>query len=607
MYPGTIVNWHDQSFRNQETPIQDIDNKALFMVVSSFDKGPEKLMEVEGEEFNKLFGKMLFSKHGQNAIQAQRIIDAGGRLLVNRVCADDATIANLILTATVSSSESQKVDEEGNPIYLDQNGEETTEITENPVNVKSTSIKWEASSVAGCKTFEDVEDKALELLDEEAGTFPVLIFVDNGRGLSKKAVRLIPDYNTSKGIGKMFYTATVFEGTTAQESVSITFDPTVIYNNVAYGLDSETMVQVKGQVLEAAYDAYVSYIAKALEMEEEDVRNFDLIYGYNAKGNVIEGLVMDEESIDLNTSYGIELKEGTNGAFGDKPVGTEAWAEAMRKVWAGEVTDEVWDVDQHKVAAICDANLPLTVKEAIAKFVTFREDCVFFRDLGLNLNSFLAIKQAYNNITTKNKFIVDYSTSYMVRDKITKKKIPVTMMYDFVECLVNHFDTGAHNPLAGTVNRFILKEAIKGTLSYNPIKTPAVNQKQAMDDLKVNYAIFEEDNCVVQSLYTSQEENSQLSYVNNVLGIQEVIRAVRTACPKNRFSLVTGTDMTSYAKAVNNVLKGFVNNFDVLRFVYTRDDLKASQKIFYASIEFAFHQWAQTEIFDVYAINNIEG
>ena len=66
----------------------------------------------------------------------------------------------------------------------------------------------------------------------------------------------------------------------------------------------------------------------------------------------------------------------------------------------------------------------------------------------------------------------------------------------------------------------------------------------------------------------------------------------------------TSTDLQTYATAVNNVLANYTNNFAQLNFKYTQDDLKASQKIFYASIEFAFLGWAQTEIFDVYAINN---
>ena len=124
-----------------------------------------------------------------------------------------------------------------------------------------------------------------------------------------------------------------------------------------------------------------------------------------------------------------------------------------------------------------------------------------------------------------------------------------------------------------------------------------------MDEIRVNYALFEDNNCVVQSCYTSQEKYTQLSHGCNVLSIQRVLRAVRTACPSQRYSLSTNTDLQNYALAVNIVLSNYTTNFATLNFVYTQDEMKANQKIFYASIEFAFLGWAQTEIFDIYAIN----
>ena len=603
MYPGTFFNWYDQSAVNTSADANVIDNSPLFMVVSSFDKGPEKFLETSGPEFNSLFGTMSFDRHGQNAIQTQRIIDAGGRIFVKRVCADDATLANIVFVAHVNTTENQKVDEDGNLIYLDEAGEETTVDTGNPVMNSSASIKWEAVGITGCSTPNEVKEKALELLDEDNGIYPLLVFTENGRGKSGKAIRLIPDYNTSKGIGTMFYTATVFEGTSVVEAVPATFDPEIIYSNNSYSITQGLMKQVESYTIESVYESYVTKIAEALGIEASVARSYDLIYGYTFKGASIEGLTVDAESIDLNSEYGIELQQGSNGSFGDAPVNTPEWTEAIRKVYAGEVSDEVWDVDQHKVAAICDANFPVVVKNEIAKFVNFRKDCVFFRDLGLDLTTFLQIQHAYNNNDIRSYFIADYGTSYEVKDPGSKRNIKVTMMYDFVECLVSHLANAPYNPLAGTVNSFILKEAIKGTINYTPIITPSVNQKQAMDDIRVNYAIFEDDNCVVQTLYTSQEKHTELSYVNAVLAIQQVARAVRTACPKNRYSLVTNNDLSSYAKAVNNVLSAFSGNFARLEFNYTKDPLKVTQKIFYATIKFAFHQWAQTEIFDIYAIN----
>lgn len=603
MYPGTFFNWYDQSTINTSADANVIDNSPLFMVVSSFDKGPEDFREISGPKFNSLFGTMSFERHGQNAIQTQRIIDAGGRIFVKRVCADDATLGNVVFVAHLNPAENQKVDGDGNLIYLDEAGEETTVDTGNPVMISSASVKWEAVGITNCTTMEEVKTKALELLDEDAGVYPLLVFADNGRGKSKKAIRLIPDYNTSKGIGAMFYTATVFEGTSVAEAVPATFDPEIIYSNNSYSITKGLMEQVQSCTLEAVYEAYVAKIAEALGLDVKVVRSYDLVYGYTYKGASIEGLTVNAESIDLNSEYGIELQQGSNGSFGDAPVNTPAWTEAIRKVYAGEVSDEVWDVDQHKLAAICDANFPITIKDEIARFVNFRKDCVFFRDLGLDLTTFLQIQHAYSENSIRSYFIADYGTSYEVKDPGSKRNIRVTMMYDFVECLVNHLASAPYNPLAGTANSFILKEAIKGTINYTPIVTPSVNQKQAMDDIRVNYAIFEDDNCVVQTLYTSQEKYTELSYVNAVLAIQQVARAVRTACPKNRYSLVTNNDLSSYAKAVNNVLSAFSGNFARLEFSYTKDPLKVSQKIFYATIKFAFHQWAQTEIFDLYAIN----
>lgn len=605
MYPGTIFNWYDLSYFEQAPNPVDIDNKPLFMVVSSFDRGTEDLVEVYGSEFDAIFGKMSFERHGQNALQAKRIIDAGARLLVKRVCAEDATIANLVLCATVKAEEKQKVDAEGNPLFLEADGvTETTTDTGTPANEKTTTIKWEASSISGCKSFADVCTEAEKLFDEEAGVFPLFVFSDNGRGTSNKAIRLIPDYNTSKGIGKMFYTIGVYEGTTSLETQPMTMDPSVIYAGTSYALDKTTCVQVEGKVLEHVYDAYVELIAENLGIDVATAKSYDLVYGYSFKGAAVPGLTVDSESIDSNADYGIDMKEGSNGEFGEKPVNTPAWVEAIRAVYAGEVTDEVWDVDQHKICAICDANFPQTIKDAIAEFVMFREDCMFFRDYNTGISTYTEIYEKFMAQKHRSWFISDYATTYQIKDPVTMRNIEVTCMYDLVECLVNHFDAGPHTPMAGIVNSFILKSAIKGTVNFTPIITPKANQKQAMDDIRVNYAIFQEDQLVMQTQYTSQEPYTQLSFGNNVLAIQEVARAVRTACPKNRYTFSNSLDMTAYSKAVNNVLSNFTSNFDVLEFEYTQDKLRATQKIFYASIRFAFGTWAQTEIFDLFAINN---
>lgn len=574
MYPDTIFNWHDLSEIGTQEQAVVVDDAPLFMQVFSADKGTEDLVEISGNDFTAMYGTMSFSRHGQSAIQAKRIIDAGGRLYAKRVVAKDSTLANVVLCANVTATDG------------------------------GVSVKWTSQSITGCTSYDEVVEQA-KALYVEGSVYPLFIYTENGRGVSNKSVRLNPDYATSKTVGATLYTLVVYEGAKIVEQTTISLDPAMIYANTAYHLDKYTTVQVSGLVDEVVYENYLTFMADAMALEPEVARKYDLVYGYTNSGSTIEAFALDQESVDLDAENGIALAEGSNGAFGDAPVGTDAWAEAIADVFYGNFSDEVWDVDAHKIALVIDANYPESVKKAIYEFVEFRKDCCYLRDYGLGLKTFIEIEAAYQKYATMhNYFTADYVTSYLVKDPETKKNIEVTMLYDMAPLMVTHISKNPYAPMAGTANGFVLSEAIKGTVSFTPVNTKKINYKSAIEELHVNYAIFEDNKCVAQLCYSSQDPYTQLSFINNVVAIQRVLRAVRTACPKQRYTLSTTDDLSNYAKAVNDVLSNFVTNFSTLNFVYTHDPLKARQKIFYASIEFAFLNWAQTEIFDVYAINN---
>lgn len=607
MYPGSKVNWYDQSGIQTPEP-QSVDNRALFLTASSFDKGPEELIRVYGDEFYSLFGHSIsFKKHGQVAIQAANIIDAGGELLIKRIVADDATLANIVFVATLASTTVQAKDDDGNLLYLDTDGNPTTEVTDEiMVENNGTGVTWSAVSIENCYSYEQVVEEALKLFDADAKTFPVIIVTDNGRGVSSKAIRIAPTSEVSASMGVEFYDVSVYEGATRLESISATLNSTV-FKNVNYGLEEHSSKQVKFHVDENVFDAFVDVVAEATSLERAEVLKLNLINMTTVKGLSVDGISVSTDSIDMSVTYGVGMTGGTNGEFGDAPVNTTAWEEALVEFYSGNVTNEIYDLDEFKICAVVDACYPYPVKEAIAALATFREDFTYFRDMCFDAVSYATTVSVKNDkFVTNNKFIVDYMTWYQIYDPMTKRRIKVTMMYDFAACLVNAFNVGIHVPTAGIANGFVLQNPIKGTVNFIPRITPTVNQKQMMDDLRVNYAIFYEDRCVVQSLYTSQEAFTQLSFANNVLAIQEVIRAVRTSCPKKRYTFIDDSDFSEYAEHVNNILKEFRSNFETLKFVYQQDNLLANQKIFYACIKFAFKDWAQSEIFDVYAINREE-
>ena len=120
MRPGTIINWYDQSEQSTVADIQSYDSYPLFLTAFSADRGPEDMRIVKGQDFFKLYGSDIsFEKHGQPLLQAANIANNGGRLLVKRVVADDATLANLAVVAKVKSVQVQKVDADGKPLYED--------------------------------------------------------------------------------------------------------------------------------------------------------------------------------------------------------------------------------------------------------------------------------------------------------------------------------------------------------------------------------------------------------------------------------------------------------------------------------------------------------
>ena len=636
MYAGTIFNWHDNSAFEVETTSPIASNQPLFMVVAPFDKGPENLMEIDSRNFNSIFGKSDFDRFGQISLEAQNIIDAGGRLLIKRVCAYDSTLANMVLCAKVSVSEA----------------------TETAGAV--TTVSWVVKSTDSAKTFAEVEAYAKSLRQNDDSLYPLFVFTDNGRGTSNKAMRIIPDYDTSKGLVKMLYKLNIYEGTTLTESISITLDPDYIFDNENYGLTESRNVQISGKVIPSIYEEFIDLMIQKIpfvstnltdEEKREIAKSYDLIFGYTYTGEsffapgtaiTLKWDFTSDGTMDPNASYGIPFSfkdttndniacPGNNGQYTDSPATEEHGyvyndiaavymgyngnngADPTEGIESTETIDEVWDVDSHKLFCVPDANFPDIVKTAIKDFVDFRKDCMFFRDIcvadqdGKLYNNLNSIKQRYNDLTgsvTQSYFTSDFLTSYEIEDPNTKKNIRVTALYDIVTCLTrNYINNGPFAPVAGSYNGYILDSAIPGTINYVPIITPTVNQKQAIDDLRLNYAIFEEGRCVVQSAYTSQKKNTQLSFTNNVLSIQEVARVVRKTCPRNRFRLITGSDMSEYARAVTRVLEGYQSYFDLLEFTYTEDKLRAVQKIFYAQINFSFNNWAQTEIFDLFALS----
>ena len=616
MYPGLVFNIDDQSDISKISTEEKV-TAPLFMQVFTADKGTEDLAIWYGKDFFKQYGDISFARHGQPLAQAANAITSGAQVLCKRVVAPDSTLANTIVNAKLASKEEQQVDAEGNPLYKTPSGEITTSAngddgSTNEAYVKKVvSITYETTTVAGNKNdINDLKSSAYAAgtyADTELGedaTYPLFVITDIGRGVSAKKFRISPDFSASKTSDYMKYNLNVIEGTNVLETMQFAFDPSIVMNGKSISFENVVKTQssqIKGFIFEDAIEAMINNLAEMTGTPVAELKNNDILFAHDKKGKALESIVVDGD-IDLTVSIGIPLASGSNGSFGTAPMKSEDYSKEIVKVFDGTFDKSVYDVDNLKLDAIIDANYDVTVKRAIEALVTFREDTMYFRDLGLGLKTLSDIVDADLD-STRNRYCASFCNSYDVIDPYSKKQVTVTIGYSLARVLVNHFNNGCNRPLAGQLHEFIFPEIVEGTVNFLPIIIPGLDQKEALFDARINFISYFDGVPTMESEYTSQERYTAFSWINNTLAIQEVIKAIRTKCPKIRYSFMENEDLEKYQEDVNAVINKFSSNFHSIKLEYAADPVYEANNIFYAVIEVQFKKFVETELFKITAIN----
>lgn len=663
--PGNEFTIVDNSSKTAAPELYTVNPAPLFMTAASFDKGPEGLMEVSGDDFFRMFGETIsYEKHGQPAIQAANIIKAGGRLLIKRVVAEDAMLANIVLLATVSKTQVPKVDPEtGEQVYIDNDtGSETNEATSvdgsanDRAMINTASIKYSVSSIEGARTISELKLAAKELLvekdaeiikpdpdnpdaevsssaipgniplpiglegelDDETGeviggttteaeyTYPLFVIADNGRGKSSKRFKIVPDYAISKNLKFVLYTLTNIGNLTLdQEYTRFALNPDTIYQgmNMSLSESGKDMTQLQACSLNESVFKFIDKVSEFTGIDEDELAKYDVLLGKSIKGEDIPQIAIDPDGYDITSDFGIALQNGENGEFGDYPFGTEAYSNELIKFYSGEFDPEIFDVEHHMVEACFDANYPLEVKAEILKLVRFRKDFTFFRDFGLGIESYDAARLINRNFPDE-MYAPKYCQSYDIIDPFSKKQIPVTITYSLAAIAVNHFADKRNCPFCGDLYDIEIPEAIDGTFSFIPRITPTADQKQQLYDLHINYGTFQNGVFTLETQINAQTEETQCSYINNILLVQHIIRKLREWCPRNRYSFIDkSTGLSRYASDVQDVLRRFDSLVDELSFEWSADDLMLANHIFNATIVVKFKNYVDYEKFTIFVVD----
>lgn len=648
---GVSFEWEDRSqipSLEIDAPADNID-RPIYMTVITADKGPEEWQHrVYGNQFTRLYGMPSFQRHGQASIQAGQIIASGGRLTVKRVVAQDSKLANTVLYARVTKTiELQEHDENNvpiwfytdidhgivDPVYVASMTEpepgmggipEDATVQKSLVDGATVEYFFQSYNVAG-NNLDAFVDAARKPYDEEGapaigldGVYPLAIFTEMGRGESNKSLRIYVDDTASSPVTYYRYFLEIKENGEIIETIPFTMHPDVAEsagNGKMYNMTLQTQVFRNSTQIRARYfdDIFEDFIANLEFLTgKRNLMSQDILFGYDQNRKAISNLVVNGTPV-LDKAEGFPLIGGSNGNFGSAParIPTENAGNVVdieiKNAFTGNTYDgdDIYDLDNNRIDVIFDANYNQEVKRAIEQLVNFREDAMYFRDFGTDCINIFQMK-IINGYNSKSRFCASYCNYYDIYDPYTRKQITVTVTYHLALLFVGHFLNGRIRPFCGQRYGIVIPtdDFVAGSLNFYPKRTPKEDQRKIFDDLRINYLTYYDGGILTMNTeYTSQEAYTQLSWLNNVLGVQEMIKAIRVICPKIRYAFLDGDDLVQYKKDVKTfVIDKFADRFLSCDIEYASNATFDSNKIIYATISIRFRNFIQTERFKIIAL-----
>lgn len=604
-YPRTRFQIIDQTSIPELPTNRVTSNVAIQMVAFTSDKGPEGWSMLNGlTNFTKAYGGISFEKHGQAQLTIAETLRAGGLIFGKRMVSDDAALANVTVHARVVKTDGISY------VY--------TYITSAQ---NATSLSAAAADGYGTFDFNNTDNT----------DFPLFTIGARGRGESRIYFIIEPEYSRARSNNVIRYNIDVYEDSEMLERIVFSLNPDYIVANVNQSVQSKintTSVQLQCvQHTDGIYGLARCVLETATEngeaMDLETLMTQDFLNGRDRKGNnTIGGIVSsgDEGSIwalnmpaditytALNNANGIYLTNGTYGTMGFAPIENQTeLTKLLLGAWGANVNSKqydpiIYDLDAYKPDVILDANYPVSVKNAIINVCDFRQDVVFLADLGTNLSDLQSIVDAGYELTPS-RFCSVYHNYFKVINPYTKKTVEVTMPYLLASKFVKHVDNGVARAFAGIPNGLTFPEIITGTLNFIPYVTPKEDQKQILADNCINYISYYDGVPVMETCYVNYEDYTQLSFLQNILAVQEVIKAVRTNCPKVRYAFLDNESLDNYIEDATRVINQFQSNFQSISMEYLEDEIYEANNIFYAAITVRFHNFVQEELFKVICIS----
>ena len=438
-----------------------------------------------------------------------------------------------------------------------------------------------------------------------AAILPRLRFIcDNGRGISTKTFRIYPDTSARRPVDYVRYILTVADNGVEKETMAFTLNPDRVELSRNVSLENVVKtksVQVRALIFEDEIKKFVSNVSYLAGSTYDDFVNQDILFGLDTYGRRIKTLDIDASGVAFDNAAGLALLGGTNGSFGNTPMSGPAlnmYNQASISAWSGSDSDEIYDLDNFRVDVIFDANYDDAIKRKIEEFVEFREDVFYFRDMHTGLTTLDAIREA-DKKNLASRLCATYQNSWDIIEPYSRKQVTVTATYNLAMLFVQHYLDGQTRPFCGQLYKITFPDVIEGTVNFAPKNSPREDQKQTIDDMRINYASYYSGLLTMETEYTSQERYTQLSWINNVLTLHGLIRDIRKKCPKIRYNFLDSDSLEKYMSDVQSVIDKHTHNFQSIEMKYIADNVYEQNKIFYAEIEVKMRNFIQSEYFKI--------
>ena len=650
-YPRTMFEILNQTTAQEIT--QDLAGDSLVpvaMAAYTSDKGSEDWQEFTNlSDFVNQTGNISFVKHGQAQLTVAEELRAGATVLCKRMLPNDAALANTTIRARVVKN--------GNTSYVyyytvsgvgDKTFDDACESGTNPVDVvmdesryvdvalftvapmgRGTSNMFFSivpeysafKSASSAKyTFEVYENG--ELIENILFTMnPDVVINGEAQGINPKVKANATQVKVNAYEDGFYKLITELAKTAVDASgnaISINDLANLDFINGKYRDGKTRITGIVTEVLTdtVATDPWTTNTPefKKYELNEDGTIKTETNEETGTTTQVTQTVTdIVYYHLDGNSETGlIPLTNGSYGSIGDTPMDNPTVYETMLRATFGDTTITsaylfdpiIYDVDMYKVDFICDCAFPVSVKKAITALVDTRGDMIFLTDLGTSVKTIDDIKTAVNSIGINSNYAALYCNWFKIYDPYSSKQITVTTPFLLARKMVTHILGGVARPFCGILHGITFPEIIYGSLNFRPINLPNdIDQKQALADMNVNYISYYDGVAVMETEYTNYAGYDQFSYLNNIMAVQEVIKAIRSECPKMRYTFMDGSDLETYISDCTAIINRYNSNFDNISMQYMADATYEANKIFYATIMVKFKNFIQEEYFRVIAID----